>query len=1034
MVDIMQPVGHNVASSQKEPHKAHSLIPQPLREDIVTVDDLLRSRVATIPDAPIVGYPRVEAGKQVYVFYSPKELDNLTNNFVSILLARGLTASEGDDEKVVAVLAPSDINYVITLFALIRMRCTVLLLSTRLSTEAYIDLLQKTNCRHILGSKVTSKAVDSIRQELSICALQVPTILEDDSESTPVPFAVDRKIDPQRRAFIIHSSGSTGLPKPIFQSHSACIANYSNGNGLRAFLTLPLFHNHGLSTFFRAVYTGTPVALFNAQLPLSATNLVEALEIVKPTSFHGVPYALKLLSESERGIELLRQCKLVLFGGSSCPDELGDSLVRAGVYLVSHYGATEMGQLMTSFRTPEDKAWNYVRPSTEVAPYLHFAPRAENTFECVVLDGWRSKVTSNSDDPPNSFHTSDLFQPHPDIPNAWRYVARSDDRITLFNGEKVLPIPIEHQIRQNVFVKEALVFGNGKALPGLLVVPSERGTKLSKEEFIKQIWPSIVLANKRSEGFSQISEEMIEVLDTNTDYPATDKGTIIRAASYKRFSSLIDAVYKRFENGAGSGPSAKLTLSVSELESFLLQKIEARSNLKSLAATTDFFDAGVDSLQAITIWAYLNKSLDVGKAQLGQNVLFEYPTVERLAQHLYGLRIGMTTKQEDETGIMQELITKYTQFERSSSKSSEVILLTDHVTRVYCLVRASSESAATDRVLSTLHAKRLMPFANLNKVVALPSDLGRSDLGLSSVALSEIRRALTKVIHSAWAVNFNLGIRSFEQQHIKGVYNLLNLCLSVSGIHPAQFYFCSSISAAAGTPLPATIDEAPVEHLTYAQSIGYARSKLVAEKIVQKAAESKNMVAKVLRVGQIVGDSEHGIWNTTEAICLMIQSAATMGVLPALDETPSWLPVDVVAEVILDLSSINISNDGDHTGLCDPLVVYQVQNPRLFHWTDDLLPALRQAGLQFKTIPQREWIQCLRGSDPDPVKNPTRKLLSFFEDKYDNENLGRQGLKFKTEKTENASKTMRGGMDIVGTDLIDKIVKQWRASWRVLLS
>ncbi|GAB7348312.1 hypothetical protein MBLNU459_g6290t2 [Dothideomycetes sp. NU459] len=834
MVDIMQPVGHNVASSQKEPHKAHSLIPQPLREDIVTVDDLLRSRVATIPDAPI--------------------------------------------------------------------------------------------------------------------------------------------------------------------------------------------------------------------LPLSATNLVEALEIVKPTSFHGVPYALKLLSESERGIELLRQCKLVLFGGSSCPDELGDSLVRAGVYLVSHYGATEMGQLMTSFRTPEDKAWNYVRPSTEVAPYLHFAPRAENTFECVVLDGWRSKVTSNSDDPPNSFHTSDLFQPHPDIPNAWRYVARSDDRITLFNGEKVLPIPIEHQIRQNVFVKEALVFGNGKALPGLLVVPSERGTKLSKEEFIKQIWPSIVLANKRSEGFSQISEEMIEVLDTNTDYPATDKGTIIRAASYKRFSSLIDAVYKRFENGAGSGPSAKLTLSVSELESFLLQKIEARSNLKSLAATTDFFDAGVDSLQAITIWAYLNKSLDVGKAQLGQNVLFEYPTVERLAQHLYGLRIGMTTKQEDETGIMQELITKYTQFERSSSKSSEVILLTgttgslgahilakllrlDHVTRVYCLVRASSESAATDRVLSTLHAKRLMPFANLNKVVALPSDLGRSDLGLSSVALSEIRRALTKVIHSAWAVNFNLGIRSFEQQHIKGVYNLLNLCLSVSGIHPAQFYFCSSISAAAGTPLPATIDEAPVEHLTYAQSIGYARSKLVAEKIVQKAAESKNMVAKVLRVGQIVGDSEHGIWNTTEAICLMIQSAATMGVLPALDETPSWLPVDVVAEVILDLSSINISNDGDHTGLCDPLVVYQVQNPRLFHWTDDLLPALRQAGLQFKTIPQREWIQCLRGSDPDPVKNPTRKLLSFFEDKYDNENLGRQGLKFKTEKTENASKTMRGGMDIVGTDLIDKIVKQWRASW-----
>lgn len=64
-----------------------------------------------------------------------------------------------------------------------------------------------------------------------------------------------------------------------------------------------------------------------------------AMEASQPESFHGVPYALKLLSESERGIAALRKCKLVLFGGSSCPDDLGDKLVNAGVYVVSHYGA-----------------------------------------------------------------------------------------------------------------------------------------------------------------------------------------------------------------------------------------------------------------------------------------------------------------------------------------------------------------------------------------------------------------------------------------------------------------------------------------------------------------------------------------------------------------------------------------------------------------------------------------------------------------------------------------------------------------------
>ncbi len=63
------------------------------------------------------------------------------------------------------------------------------------------------------------------------------------------------------------------------------------------------------------------------------------MSAVKPDIFLGVPYALKLLAETEHGIQVLRDCKLVLFGGSSCPDDLGDRLVEGGVYLVGHYGA-----------------------------------------------------------------------------------------------------------------------------------------------------------------------------------------------------------------------------------------------------------------------------------------------------------------------------------------------------------------------------------------------------------------------------------------------------------------------------------------------------------------------------------------------------------------------------------------------------------------------------------------------------------------------------------------------------------------------
>lgn len=558
-----------------------------------------------------------------------------------------------------------------------------------------------------------------------------------------------------------------------------------------------------------------------------------------------------------------------------------------------------MGQLMTSFRPKEDKAWNYVRPFPDVAPFLYFAPRGDNVFEVVVLDGWKSKVTSNSDDPPNSFHTSDLFTPHPTIPNAWKYLSRNDDRITLVNGEKVLPVPFENHLRRNPLVREALLFGVDKTLPGLLIIPSERTGNMSHADLLDAIWPSIFEANAKVESFSQISREMVEILDIHVDYPATDKGTMIRAASYKKFASLIEAVYARFE-GTNDSQAPKLQLSQTDLEEYVLKAVEDKAN-RRLAVDDDFFNAGIDSLQATTIRAFLKRSLDTGENDLGQNIIFEYPNARRLAEHLYALRTGSTQEKESEIDVMQELITKYSTFKKHTPVVREVVLLSGttgglgahilsqllacpNVEQVYCPVRASSPSAAFDRVLNTLVKKGLSEFSNVHKIIALPADFSKADLGLSTENLAAIRTSLTKVIHSAWAVNFNLGVRSFEQQHIQGVSNLINLCLSVERPEPAQFYFCSSISVAAATPLPATIAEAPIPELAHAQNMGYARSKVVAEKIIQSAAESTGMIAKVLRVGQIVGDSQRGIWNTTEAIPLMIQSAATMGALPALEE------------------------------------------------------------------------------------------------------------------------------------------------------
>lgn len=82
-----------------------------------------------------------------------------------------------------------------------------------------------------------------------------------------------------------------------------------------------------------------------------------------------------------------------------------------------------------------------------------------------------------------------------------------------------------------------------------------------------------------------------------------------------------------------------------------------------------------------------------------------------------------------------------------------------------------------------------------------------------------------------------------------------------------------------------TVPETVPQPLAAAQKMGYGRSKLVAEKVIEAAGQRTGLRARVLRIGQLVGDLYGvGDWNTTEAIPLLVRGVWSTGVLPGLDE------------------------------------------------------------------------------------------------------------------------------------------------------
>lgn len=201
--------------------------------------------------------------------------------------------------------------------------------------------------------------------------------------------------------------------------------------------------------------------------------------------------------------------------------------------------------------------------------------------------------------------------------------------------------------------------------------------------------------------------------------------------------------------------------------------------------------------------------------------------------------------------------------------------------KVYCLVRPGKQQPI-ERILGSLQTRCIeIDSSARSKIVALTADLSLPDFGLGEQMMEQFRSEVTLIHHVAWPVNFNIPLSTF-QPHILGLQNLLKLSLGVRRLRPALLFFSSSISTAANVRAGPVPDEA-IEDFTLAASTGYAQSKLVGEHLVRNACRA-GARGYVLRIGQIAGDTENGVWNDGEFVPALIRSALTLKKLPMIHE------------------------------------------------------------------------------------------------------------------------------------------------------
>ncbi len=240
-----------------------------------------------------------------------------------------------DEFPTVAYIGPNDIRYGIMMIAAIKAGCQALFLSPRNGIDAQVSLCERVNCRHFWYSVPFQPIVASVKKYRQMKSFVVPPADEWLKSGAPV-FPYTRSPEQTRwdPAIVLHTSGSTGMPKPVVFRQGGLLAidlhrNMPRRNGAqsmwneftdrssRMLVSLPFFHAAGPMCGFAifSIYHSRELALPIADQPMTAEIFAKSLKYSGSDSAMTVPSILEELSGSEGGISSLKSLQFVVYTG-----------------------------------------------------------------------------------------------------------------------------------------------------------------------------------------------------------------------------------------------------------------------------------------------------------------------------------------------------------------------------------------------------------------------------------------------------------------------------------------------------------------------------------------------------------------------------------------------------------------------------------------------------------------------------------------------------------------------------------------------
>lgn len=277
--------------------------------------------------------------------------------------------------------------------------------------------------------------------------------------------------------------------------------------------------------------------------------------------------------------------------------------------------------------------------------------------------------------------------------------------------------------------------------------------------------------------------------------------------------------------------------------------------------------------------------------------------------------------------------------------------------RLYCLVRAETESAAKQRLLENLSHYGLAPCDADERIVAVIGDLEQPMFALDPQMHGWLAEHVEVIYHLAASVSFMPGYQQLKAINVTALQQILRLACQhhTKAVHYTSTY---AVFNSDSYRLAETVYETELAGGSAGFIRGYDRSKWVAEKIC-RIAKDRGIPVTIYRAGFISGDSYLGIHNKMDPVARMFAATLCAGAAFRINALLHLTPVDFCS-----LALVRLSLNPETTNQIFHLV--QEEPPNCMQ----ILGWLQEEGYEIEYVEFAEWY--------DRLKTLCRKHPTFF--------------------------------------------------------